>query len=134
MFTSASRKIIPALALELLGSIVGRIHDFCGVLEEENLRTNFVLIYELIDEIIVSGSIISFHIKDTTFFVNLLTLSCHFNALIGLWPSTVNGLRGFKALRDIRSGETIQWHVGLLGLADSFGQTAAHRQCQRKRI
>ena len=54
MFTSASRKIIPSLALELLGSIVGRIHDFCGILEEENLRTNFVLIYELIDEIIVS--------------------------------------------------------------------------------
>ena len=54
VFTSASRKIIPALALELLGSIVGRIHDFCGILEEENLRTNFVLIYELIDEIIVS--------------------------------------------------------------------------------
>jgi len=55
------------MALELLGAIVGRIHDFCGLLEEENLRTNlfrvsfekflrtnFVLIYELIDEIIVS--------------------------------------------------------------------------------
>jgi hypothetical protein len=42
------------MALELLGSIVGRIHDFCGSLEEDNLRTNFVLIYELIDEIIVS--------------------------------------------------------------------------------
>ena len=55
VFTSASRKIIPALALELLGSIVGRIHDFCGILEEENLRTNFVLIYELIDEIVDFG-------------------------------------------------------------------------------
>jgi len=55
VFTSASRKIIPALAIELLGSIVGRIHDFCGALEEENLRTNFVLIYELIDEMIDFG-------------------------------------------------------------------------------
>lgn len=54
MLTSASRKIIPSLALELLGQIVGRIHDFCGTLEEDNLRSNFVLIYELIDEIIVS--------------------------------------------------------------------------------
>ena len=42
------------MALELLQAIVGRIHDFCGSLEEDNLRTNFVLIYELIDEIIVS--------------------------------------------------------------------------------
>ena len=41
------------MALELLQAIVGRIHDFCGSLEEDNLRTNFVLIYELIDEIIV---------------------------------------------------------------------------------
>jgi len=54
VLTSASRKIIPSLALELLGQIVGRIHDFCGTLEEDNLRSNFVLIYELIDEIIVS--------------------------------------------------------------------------------
>ena len=44
------------MALEMLNAIVGRIHDFCGLLEEENLRTNFVLIYELIDEIIVSIS------------------------------------------------------------------------------
>lgn len=43
------------MALEMLNAIVGRIHDFCGLLEEENLRTNFVLIYELIDEIIVSA-------------------------------------------------------------------------------
>ena len=57
MFTSASREIIPSLALELLGQIVGRIHDFCGALEEENLRTNFVLIYELIDEIVVSSTL-----------------------------------------------------------------------------
>jgi len=55
VFTSASREIIPSLALELLGQIVGRIHDFCGALEEENLRTNFVLIYELIDEIVDFG-------------------------------------------------------------------------------
>jgi len=53
VLTSASKKIQPALGLELLQTIVGRIHDFCGALEEENLRTNFVLIYELIDEMIV---------------------------------------------------------------------------------
>jgi len=31
------------------------MHDFCGALEEENLRTNFVLIYELIDEMLDFG-------------------------------------------------------------------------------
>jgi AP-4 complex subunit mu-1 len=31
------------------------MHDFCGGIEEELLRTNFVLIYELMDEIIDFG-------------------------------------------------------------------------------
>jgi hypothetical protein len=31
------------------------INDFCGGLEEEVLRTNFILVYELIDEIIVNS-------------------------------------------------------------------------------
>ena len=30
------------------------IHDFIGGLDEELLRTNFILVYELIDELIVS--------------------------------------------------------------------------------
>lgn len=55
MFTSASRNIIPSMALELLSAIVGRINDFCGCLDEEILRNNFVLIYELIDEIMDFG-------------------------------------------------------------------------------
>jgi len=29
------------------------IHDFCGGLEEEIMRNNFILVYELIDELIV---------------------------------------------------------------------------------
>lgn len=32
------------------------IHDFCGGLDEELLRTNFILVYEIIDEMIVSDS------------------------------------------------------------------------------
>lgn len=43
------------MALELLHAIVGRINDFCGSLDEDTLRTNFVLIYELIDEMIDFG-------------------------------------------------------------------------------
>jgi hypothetical protein len=30
------------------------INDFCGGLEEELIRTNFILVYELIDELMVS--------------------------------------------------------------------------------
>lgn len=50
------------------------IHDFCGGLEEELLRTNFILVYELIDEMIV----------------NSLIFIC-----LGLWPSLNNQSRNF---------------------------------------
>ena len=53
--SSLNRNLSPSLALELLESIINRIHDFCGGIEEELLRTNFVLIYELMDEIIDFG-------------------------------------------------------------------------------
>ena len=42
-------------AVELLSKLVKTFKDFCGVLSEESMRRNFVLIYELIDEIIDNG-------------------------------------------------------------------------------
>lgn len=55
VISSLKRNLSPSLALELLENIVNRIHDFCGGIDEELLRTNFVLIYELMDEIIDYG-------------------------------------------------------------------------------
>ena len=55
VISSLKRDISPALALEMIEAIIARIHDFCGGIDEELLRTNFVLIYELIDEIIDYG-------------------------------------------------------------------------------
>lgn len=52
------------------------IHDFCGGLEEEILRTNFILVYELIDEMIV------------LFFVA--------NQQLGLWTSVNYKSRNFE--------------------------------------
>ena len=45
----------PAFALEFLARTVRMITDFCGGLDEELLRNNFVLIYELIDEMVDFG-------------------------------------------------------------------------------
>jgi len=55
VMSSLNRNLSPSLALELLENIIARIHDFCGGIDEELLRTNFVLIYELMDEIIDFG-------------------------------------------------------------------------------
>lgn len=44
----------PSLVLELLQRIARVIKDYLGVLNEDSLRKNFVLVYELLDEVIVS--------------------------------------------------------------------------------
>lgn len=45
----------PALVLELLQRIARVIKDYLGVLNEDSLRKNFVLVYELLDEMIDFG-------------------------------------------------------------------------------
>jgi AP-4 complex subunit mu-1 len=46
--------VSPALILELLQRIARVTKDYLGVLNEDSLRKNFVLVYELLDEMIVS--------------------------------------------------------------------------------
>lgn len=45
----------PAYFLEILHRLMSVIKDHCGVLSEESIRKNFVLIYEIIDEMIDFG-------------------------------------------------------------------------------
>jgi AP-4 complex subunit mu-1 len=57
LFVATSRvNMSPSLVLELLQRAVRVVKDYLGVLNEESLRKNFVLVYELIDEMIVSIS------------------------------------------------------------------------------
>lgn len=58
LFVATTRvNVSPSLVLELLQRIARVIKDYLGVLNEDSLRRNFVLVYELLDEVIVS----SFH-------------------------------------------------------------------------
>ena len=41
--------------LELLNRIARVIKDYCGVLSEESIRKNFILVYELLDEMLDFG-------------------------------------------------------------------------------
>ena len=49
--------INPTLCVELLIQLTHTIKDFCGTLTEDTIRLNFVLVYELLDEIIDYGYI-----------------------------------------------------------------------------
>jgi AP-4 complex subunit mu-1 len=52
---TAKTNVSPALSVELLDRIAAVIKDYCGVLTEEAIRKNFMLVYELVDEIIDFG-------------------------------------------------------------------------------
>jgi AP-4 complex subunit mu-1 len=47
--------VSPAFVLETLNRLCNLFKDYCGVLNEESLRLNFVLIYELLDEVLDFG-------------------------------------------------------------------------------
>ncbi|KAF6152836.1 hypothetical protein GIB67_025854 [Kingdonia uniflora] len=56
LFVATTRiNLSPSLVLELLQRIARVIKDYLGVLNEDSLRKNFVLVYELLDEVIDFG-------------------------------------------------------------------------------
>ncbi|XP_062516479.1 uncharacterized protein LOC134191864 [Corticium candelabrum] len=47
--------VSPAFVIETLNRLCNLFKDYCGILNEESLRLNFVLIYELLDEVLDFG-------------------------------------------------------------------------------
>ena len=45
--------VSPSFILELLERVSKVFKDYCGVLSEESIRKNFILLYELLDEMLV---------------------------------------------------------------------------------
>lgn len=52
---STARNISPCTVIELLSRIAKVFKDYCGTLSEESIRKNFILLYELLDEMIDYG-------------------------------------------------------------------------------
>jgi len=52
---TAKQNISGMYALEFLSTLTSLLKDYCGVLGEEGIRRNFVLIYELLDEAVDFG-------------------------------------------------------------------------------
>jgi len=52
---TTAQNVSPAAVVELLTKMANVFKDFCGVLNEESIRKNFVLMYELLDEMIDYG-------------------------------------------------------------------------------
>eukprot|EP00617_Octactis_speculum_P002916 CAMPEP_0185795098 /NCGR_PEP_ID=MMETSP1174-20130828/160368_1 /TAXON_ID=35687 /ORGANISM="Dictyocha speculum, Strain CCMP1381" /LENGTH=425 /DNA_ID=CAMNT_0028490371 /DNA_START=34 /DNA_END=1309 /DNA_ORIENTATION=- len=47
--------VSPSIVIELLNRVTKVFKDYCGVLSEEAIRKNFILVYELLDEILDFG-------------------------------------------------------------------------------
>jgi len=52
---STQRNVSPCTVIELLSRIAKVFKDYCGTLSEESIRKNFILLYELLDEMIDYG-------------------------------------------------------------------------------
>jgi AP-4 complex subunit mu-1 len=52
---TTGQNVSPSAVVELLSKMAKVFKDFCGVLNEESIRKNFVLVYELLDEMIDFG-------------------------------------------------------------------------------
>jgi len=52
---STQRNVSPCTVIELLSRIAKVFKDYCGTLSEESIRKNFILLYELLDEMVDYG-------------------------------------------------------------------------------
>jgi AP-4 complex subunit mu-1 len=53
-FVATSRyNVSPSFVLELLNRLTRLIKDYIGTISEENIRLNFSIVYELMDEVLV---------------------------------------------------------------------------------
>lgn len=52
---TTGQNVSPCAVVELLSKMATVVKDFCGVLSEESVRKNFVLVYELVDEMVDFG-------------------------------------------------------------------------------
>ena len=55
LLATTTRNVSPSYVFDLLTHVAKMIKDYCGVLTEESIRKNFVLIYEIVDEAIDFG-------------------------------------------------------------------------------
>jgi AP-4 complex subunit mu-1 len=53
--TTTRYNVSPTVILELLSRLAKSCRDFCGILTEESIRKNFVLVYEVLDEVLDYG-------------------------------------------------------------------------------
>lgn len=90
LFVATTRaNVSPSLVLELLQRVARVIKDYLGVLNEDSLRKNFVLVYELLDEVIVSISSKGSSLLDVLIFfmiyVWMLVCCCSFYLTKYFW-------------------------------------------------
>ncbi|CAK0793505.1 unnamed protein product [Prorocentrum cordatum] len=52
---TTGQNVSPCSVVEMLTKMAKVFKDFCGVLNEESIRKNFVLVYELLDEMVDFG-------------------------------------------------------------------------------
>lgn len=51
--------ISPSISMEFLDRVIHVLKDYCGIVNEESIRKNFTLVYEIMDELVVCRSVLN---------------------------------------------------------------------------
>ena len=96
LFVATTRvNVAPSLVLELLQRIARVIKDYLGVLNEDSLRKNFVLVYELLDEVIVSFFFLSGYLPAELYYSYSMM-----HGFVGMAPAHVSGTNPIQICTD----------------------------------
>lgn len=120
VFTTESL-VSPIWAFDLLTKLVKVLKDFCGVLSEESMRRNFILIYELIDEVIDSGlpQSTSPEVLKLSVFADAVDMSSQPTSILLKPMSIIPQLRGVSAAAPTIPSSANQRPIGMVSSAAS---------------
>lgn len=93
-FVATSMKdMMPILAIEMLSSIYQTIKDFIGVLTEESIGANSIMVYEILDELIDNGYMQSPSTEKLRPYIHSSRIPTHTNVdALGMVPPSVVGV------------------------------------------
>ncbi|XP_062106110.1 AP-4 complex subunit mu-like [Humulus lupulus] len=102
LFVATTRtNLSPSFVFEILQRIARVIKDYLGVLNEDSLRRNFVLVYELLDEVIDFGYVQTTStqvLKSYVFNEPILVPSAHLSPLLGPAALSLPGIAVTKSV------------------------------------
>ena len=104
LLVTTIRNASPSYVFDLLTNLAKMIKDYCGVLSEESIRKNFVLVYEIVDEVIDYGYAQSISTEQLRPYIINEAISAE-NSLFSFVPSFMTNSAPYTAVQRPMTGK-----------------------------